>query len=288
MAAEYKWNHFVPVWMLNNFKDNKEKFYLYDKSKPESGIKHRNPENVFAQNNLYVQIDNRGKRDHSLESVHYNALDNDAKFVADKIIVSVRKQKLPNLSQRERQTWNRFVYQQFKRTPDSLIRIPELQNPKPHIEARIQVFEDTYGRSITPAERGRLESPNFMQSVLVPSLQHESDNVLRNLENRGLIFGRITKNNKSFVVGSDPVVHGSRDHTGFQLDILLPVAFDVVVALVSSASGESLFVPDDSYVRRLNRATFDKSTMIGSCSEALLKSLLAPTALNLIDSEQVY
>lgn len=83
--AEYKKNHIIPISLLENFKSPDNKFYFYDKNKPEDGVEHRNTKNTFYLNNEFVFVDESGNRDHHFESKYLKDIDDAAAIPIKKL-----------------------------------------------------------------------------------------------------------------------------------------------------------------------------------------------------------
>ncbi|MDF2797436.1 MAG: hypothetical protein K0R85_180 [Devosia sp.] len=125
------------------------------------------------------------------------------------------------------------------------------------------------------ADDAELERMN--RNAMIGSLASSGENVLKVLGGRGLAIIRTTKLTKSFVLGSRPVVKltppGTTELSDHSVEMWLPVAPDVAVGVGREPGEELLFDAPDRFVRGLNEAVLEQSSMLVARSEDLLKSL---------------
>ncbi len=100
------------------------------------------------------------------------------------------------------------------------------------------------------------------------------------LEGTGIALVVIRKANKSFVIGSRPVVkfttHSETRLGHPEVELWLPIAHDVAICVIPGRGKEVvLTLDDDRKIRSFNLAVLGQSTMIAGRSEALVKSLVS-------------
>lgn len=101
--------HDVPEMLLKRFTNDDGKFYVFDKSKPEKGIQYVTPYGAFWEPHFYTSRTADGEKDTSLES-YYSKLESDTDPIIEKIVCAVRNSEKPNLTEEEKQKWDRFFW----------------------------------------------------------------------------------------------------------------------------------------------------------------------------------
>lgn len=128
----------------------------------------------------------------------------------------------------------------------------------------------------------RLATPKAMartvRNVRVQTLVQFSAEVMGVLERRGIAVLRITNPNKSFIIGSRPVVKlttpDCTDLNDTRVEMWLPIATDVAVGAGRGDGGVSLHLTQDGrLVRQLNMAIAKQSGTIAAGSAALARSI---------------
>ena len=114
-----KSNHFVPEFLLHRFTNAHGRLYLFDKRRPEAGVRDPKPKEAFTQNHLNTIVHKDGSKDVGLE-LWYQKMEGEVSPVVEKIVERARALKLPSLTQAERNIWDNFVYHQQKQAPDGL------------------------------------------------------------------------------------------------------------------------------------------------------------------------
>lgn len=101
------------------------------------------------------------------------------------------------------------MYHQWKRSPDFYEKIATLEDFDSTLQKTIEKFEATR-RPLTDEERALVTSPEgkarLMQNARVGALLEPGQIVLDVIGSHGLGIARIKLPNKSFIVGSFPVV----------------------------------------------------------------------------------
>ena len=106
---------FVPAMLLRRFADEQGMMHCFDKR--QGKIYKVSPENAFVVRDLYTLTKPTGK-DYSVET-GLSQLEAATSGVLDRIIDAARSGMLPALSDIQRDTIDRFVAVQWRRTPES-------------------------------------------------------------------------------------------------------------------------------------------------------------------------
>jgi hypothetical protein len=91
-----------------------------------------------------------------LES-RYSVLESEVAPVIERIVVQARLEKLPRLTEAERNIWDNFVYHQQKRAPDAFHRIGLVSNFEKDLQRFVEEFEREH-RPLTEQERADMLS----------------------------------------------------------------------------------------------------------------------------------
>ena len=281
---EYKRNHYVPRWLLNNFMNESGELFYHSKEKPDASVIHRNPDSIFNAPNLYAAYDNDGVRDILLESDKYKQLDNLAKEVADKIINTIRAGKQISLSAEDRTICLIFLYNQIKRTPDFMNEM--MSNDKVEI-AFIAAFEKLFDvveeptKGALKTKLSELIDPKMKDQIIqtgkIEALKRDSEEAIDVLRQRGIGFIGPESPSKSFIIGSRPVLRLShldrKSLTDPTVELILPLAYDVAMVSVGQYDVTSYVRCPQGETRRLNNLTAKQSTEIAGRSRELVISL---------------
>lgn len=274
-----KRHHFVPLMLLRNFVTENGQLYAFNKNASDRGVFSANPEKLFVEKHLYSEISADGQKDDWLEK-QYSAIEDSAARVVEKFLSSTRAGHVPALSEKEKSDWNLFFYYQWKRVPDHHSQIGLISSYEKSLHQAIEEFERLH-RPITEEEKANLENPTtqkrMKQSALVKALADPGSEVQDILRTKGIGIARITNPNKSFVIGSQPVVkftHPGRTHlTDPSVEVWLPISSDIAVSPSPHGGQITVHNLNDGDVRYLNEAICRSSTTIAGRSAALIKSL---------------
>lgn len=270
-------DHFNPVLLQKRFADPAGRLYFFDKRRPELGIADSAPRDLFVRKHLYSNIEQDGTKKRELDDF-YMTLESRAAPIIEKIITAARQGRPPMLSRTEKSDWDLFVYNQWKRVPDSYRRFaPKEQD----VHDSLATFEQYYG-PLPAAQRAHYQNPQTIEvlvhNISVDALKVQSEKVLQALGSRGLAVAAIKNPRKSFVTGSFPVVKmtgpDSTELSHPSTEVWLAIAADVAVTPAGARGEElSVAVPHDHHIRALNEAVFRQSTVIAGRSPALIASL---------------
>jgi len=267
--------------LLQRFADEKGKLYFFSKDFAAKGVLATTPRNLFCQTHIHTAKAKHGAMDVGLER-SYAELEGLANAIIEKIVTSARHGDKPHLTVEERDIWDFFFYNQWKRVPDFHRKFLETEKLEFQLNEAVAVFEANV-RALTPDEKRDLVDPLWLkrvkQNAKIQALTRSSPRILAFLREKGLGIAVIRKPGKSFVMGSFPVVklaHPGQVHPADPtVEIWLPLAHDVAVSPAPIPSAEELLVEihDDSPVRAINAAIFKQSSAIAGRSQRLIVSL---------------
>jgi len=253
--------------------------WTFDFRRPDAGVWPGKIEGLLVEGHLYSHINDDGSKDAKLET-EFSQLESAAAPVFEKIVARARVWGKPELSADEREIWDIFLYEQFRRVPDFY---GSLLSPEQH-RVQVEKFLDEFHvriRPLTNKERGDLLHPNRLQrsykNLRVSSLRAGGSNVLEIIGKRGLAVVHIPNAKKSFVLGSRPVAKWTHPDTNDladdRVELWLPIAPDVMVGLGPTAQREVIVDISDANVRRINEGIAAQSSQIIGRSKKLIASL---------------
>ena len=267
MDKKKRRNHFVPRMLLKNFTDEDGKLYFFDRRLKEKRILKTTPDALYRERDLYVVRDEDGNRDDSAED-RFAEFEREAAPVFDKIITAVRDVKDPALNSSERETLDRYIYFQWARVPDTSGPILD------HTLKRLSLEDPEIG-DLSPRELAEFGKGINVES-LVGNITEPREKILSVFRNKSLAFMVIRRKNKSFVIGSRPVLQVFPDRTDSVprvfIAMWLPLAHDVAVAYGEGEGGLMEFT-NDRELRRFNEDVFRQSRAIAGRSDKLIASL---------------
>ncbi len=279
--AEFKNNHYVPEMLLKRFMSEKSELFYYDKRNPNKPIEHRNPNSIFCENNLYVQVDKQKNRDTSLEKDIFSKLDNDSNLVIEKIVRASRNSELPKLSAEEKSKLDEFLFQQWRRTPDFEKTILTPTYIDDAFERTVSKFEEAFG-SLTPEKLAEIKSDPARSRIVkggkILALKQSKGDAMDVLSARGLGIAKIANTNKSFIIGSFPVVKLTYPHRTRlddpSVEVWMPISHDVAITPWGTRGQERLVGITSDDVRRLNELIFKQSSEVAGRAKALISSIV--------------
>jgi len=268
--------------LAKRFTDANGTLYCFNKRVPKKGIFPITPINLFVQSHLHPIENEDGTRNVILEE-YFAFLEGKANPIIAKIVAAARGGCKPGLTVEEKQLWDRFVYYQWKRVPDVHEKYLEDDELERVLQELFADFESKY-RPITSEEKRKFEDPawrrQIKQTIRVAMLASgPTPEITEILYRKGLYIGVIRKPNKSFLLGSLPVIRLSssdRMHLADPtVEFWLPIAHDVVVspAPIPPSSDQIIYLKD-TQVRQLNEAIFRQSTIVAGRSPVLIASLM--------------
>ncbi len=118
MARHSKRHHYVPRFVLREFRNARGHLHLLDRTREQ--LYHGTPNNVFFEKHLYRTF-NPATDAHSDDvEKRLSVIESNAAPVVQKIIRSARSGMHPNLSAAERYAWAHFYHAQSRRTRENL------------------------------------------------------------------------------------------------------------------------------------------------------------------------
>jgi hypothetical protein len=274
-----KRHHYVPEFLQRQFVNETGGLWTFDYRNREKGIWCGTGDNLLVEGHLYSYINSDGTKDVSLER-WFSELEGISGPIVEKLIGSARKGVLPGLSRTERETWDFFLYQQWRRVPDLFA---SLLSPEQHQREIEELLDELHaaGRPVTNYERSELLAPTSLKrmrrNVRVATLKTGSGTVLSTLAARGIAVARISNPRKSFILGSRPVVKltlpGVTELSDPRVELWLPISYDVMVGLGSIEHQEMLVPVNARQVRHQNEALAMQSSQIIGRSRELVQSL---------------
>lgn len=274
-----KRHHFVPKMLQKQFINIEGGLWTFDHRRPAKGVWCGKTDALLLQGHLYSHVREDGSKDTELE-VWFSRLESVAAPIVEKIIKQARTWKRPALTTAERECWDFFFYQQFRRVPDLY---DALLTPEQH-QAQVEKYLDEFDRQVRPLtnkERNDLLDPAKLarayRNLRVSSLKTGSDNVLSVIAGRGLAVARIPNPKKSFVLGSRPVVKltppESNDLRDPRVELWLAIAHDIMVGVGPPEQREAIVDISDKNVRLMNESVSIQSSQIIGRSRELIASL---------------
>ena len=229
----------------------------------------------MVEKNLYSLHGESGPDRQSVEK-WFSSHEARAKPVADKIIAAARCNELPRLTPEEKLICNVLHYLTWVRTPDIASEKKKELGPF-DIDAFIEHYSkennlnahdmEVARNYLSDSDRQKVTDHNASITAIVSPPKPE---ICRILETRGLSIARISKLNKSFVIGSYAlalVKHRGENHAW------LPISHDVAVQPGRLWKDELVELTQDYIIRAINEASFRKSSIVVARSEQLLLSL---------------
>jgi hypothetical protein len=221
-----------------------------------------------------------GRRDPTLEE-EFGRLEGVVGPLLDLFVNAAEAGALPRLSSEQRALWDLFFVLQWKRVPDlkRVIATDEeiraaLGQTREEMRQRFPDGKDEVDALAEPETEQRI-----IRNARIGSLKTVSPRVLSALQTRGIALLRIRCPNKSFIIGSRPVVQMAfRD--GLSLvdeatEMWLPITSTLALGAGRRSEAEVIYdLHDAAPVRRLNLAIASQSSAFASASANLTASIV--------------
>ena len=270
--------HYIPRMLLKHFTDKEGLLYVFDKSRPDKGVRKRDPKNLFYKRHLYTQVAGDGTRDASVETDFLTPIENSASPVIEKIVSAARMKSVPELSEFEWRSFVKFFYYQLMRLPavrdDFVDEVSEELTSFLDAESRVRPLND-YEQALLTEDDAR---ERHLKNASVNTLRGSpvGNETIEKIVKGSLCVAVVKrpKPYRSFVVGDFPF-HSLKDHNRLyfdnrEIEIWLPLASDVAVALTPGRF-DKLKVMKDRKREALNQDILDQSTLIAGCSRGLME-----------------
>ena len=278
-----KRHHFVPQMLQRRFANSNGQLYFFNKRCPEDGVRSSAPINLFVEKHLYSIKEKSGKKNPELEA-RLSELEGYADGIIRKIEVAAANGVPPGLIEVERSIWDLFFYVSWKRTPDCFVNTDALTDFDKTLSASVGDFEREI-RSLTDLEREELNNPEVLSRIKhnarVEAVGSGSGEVMELLRRKGIAVLRIEAPNKSFVLGSSPVVKltlpGHTHISDPTVEVWFPISPKLAVSPAYSSGEERLIsIRDAKNIRYINEAIAKQSTVFAGNNERLVNSLSCP------------
>ena len=266
-------HHYVAQMHAGRFTDADGMLWAYTK---KTGKLFRGPPKaVFAETHLYTIEGPDGKKDTSFEAA-LSVLEGKANTVIGKLVDGARAGGPIALTADERETWDRYLYVQWKRVPDVHHKYATSQEQEDRLDQIFDHFRAQGGDAA--AQVAALDNPverkRILQGGKVKALERDPGSVRAALATRGVVVLRITAPNQSFAIGSLPIVRTRGDLLAADAEVWLPVASDVAVGIGGSPGGvSSVSIDDTAAIHTMNRVTAGQSTTFAAGSKVLVETL---------------
>ena len=276
-----KRNHYIPELLLHNFCADDGFLWAGDKSGRQAF--HPPPSKLFVETHLYATIG----YDKSVKTFeNENALskiESEAEPAISAIIDKARGGCFPKLSEKDNDSFKRFIVAQARHTPESQEGIGIHGAVVDIFPEAVSLIKEKLGCTL-------VDDDWYEESSLLELKQRYSSNLAGNYaagthplleqgtrqfcRNAGWLVAAIEMPNRSFVIGS----HGFAlvEHDG-KIETWLPMAHDVAIMLTGFPDREYLFPLDrnqDSLIKRINQSTVTSSRFIAGRSKELIESLM--------------
>ena len=274
----------TPAFLLKNFTADDGYLYVFDRRAPERGVFRAEPKSVFAEKHLYSRIGKDGTRDPQLEIEFAELESRAAPLIRERIIDQIRSGKNVKLDSVERHILYLFWYVQWKRPPDFHEHLFDEGEFNRIVEESLNHFE-SLARPLTENERENFSDPETRSKMLknarLDALRMITPGVIDVLKQVGVNFVQIERMNRSFIIGSNPVVKltTNRHKTPGQpeVEVWFPVAHDIAMLWFGTNKDiRTKPITEDRHIRFLNEMVARQSRRIAGRSKRLVQSLIDP------------
>ena len=268
-------HHYIPQWLLRNFLDSSGKIYGFVKSNPSGGVFATTPKKLMVKKDLYALLGESGPARQAVEG-RFSKKERREKEVADKIITAARNNAPPRLTPEERSICHCLHYGMWARTLDNMAENDEHKEPWD-----IGGFLERYAKELNlnvhdmEVARKSLHDEDYQKVTdhdanVRAAAARPTPVVIEALEGCGIRIARISKPNKSFVIGSYALAPARYRGEGH---VWLPISHDVAVEPSPGGTETLVKLTRDHDIRAINEASFRQSSIVAARSEQLLRSL---------------
>ena len=270
-----KSHHFVPQMHARRFTDASGRFWLHNKKAGKSYSS--SPKQAFCETHLYTKEDAAGAKDTSLET-WFSGLEGNANTLIEKIVAAIRAGETPSISDQERETWDRYFYMLWKRTPDALAKVPTLQQADAHLTKLFADFA-ALGPELA-AEVAKLDTPEqrsrLVQGSKVGAIERVPGDVLEAFSDKGVMILRITDPDLHFVIGSLPVARMAGNLKDQETEVWLPIASDIAMGYAGATGPIKVIeLASADEVAKLNGVIAGQSSSFASASKSTIDGLVS-------------
>ncbi|WP_262694089.1 DUF4238 domain-containing protein [Kordiimonas aquimaris] len=272
-------DHFIPQFHQRLMMEDGDKWHFYEKARPHKGIQLRRPKTIFKQSNFYSKTNEQGENDRSVEN-KLGKLENLAAPILRSIISEAHIGKIANLNQVEHEILSIYLIVLRRRTVDAWSENKILSNFRESIEKYLHEFQVMHGELKQEVKEYFLSSEKLTemrQNMWADGMLSVQGVTLNTFMNMGIGIA-LTPKNKSFIIGSSPVVRFEnypKQKLGEPgVELWVPISKKVAIIPLGKYPATKLIHLDTHKVRKLNESIYKQSTSIASSSATLLESLI--------------
>ena len=280
-----KRQHFNAEMLQSRFTDGEGRLYFYDRRIPKKGVQRSIPKNIFVKKHLHTQCLDNGAKDFSVEE-NLSRLEGEANEVIEKIVQKARSGRVPYLTSQEKETFDKFLYFQWKRVPELLNeRLPDHEIDKVILDG-IE-HHKAEGEELSPELQDIENNPHTMDRIRhnlrAMVIGDSGEESLRYLAETGLRVVAIYDLNDGFIIGSRPTLEQRLPDESPDSEssfLLLPLAHDVAVQPYLSylfKGHVELTIESSDFIWEVNKAIMAQSKVIAGRSRELIASLTDDT-----------
>jgi hypothetical protein len=271
-----KLHHFVPRMLQKRFLNEKGRLHYVRRSEPDKIIE-VGPNQIFGETHLYASIEKEGTKELSLERA-YSALESAADPIIEEICAAARPGETIEYAPGVKEFMADFIFNQLRRSPDYHRKIASDETLLNSLETTAANLKIKFPSRTVDINR-LLEKEHhrtLFQNVRVGMLKRPSDNVLNVFHQMALCVSCTDKANRSFVLGSIPVVKlGSDALIDKSCEIWMPISSKAAVGFVWGNEHHGRIIElGMADLRRMNLAIVRQSSAFAAASQELVKSLL--------------
>ena len=274
-------HHYVPRMLLKRFMDTDDRLWTFNKASPEKGVLPKSIGSVFFEKHRYSVIKADGTKDVSLEHA-LSEIEGDADRFIEKVVATVRAGNTPHITKSDHALWMKFLRVQWLRRPGVVTDHMSPEEFDEFLDEEIAALTPFLHR-IPPQALALVKTPEWRKrlkrNLAAQMVTQPMSDVQNTLSQMGLAIAVLRKSNKSFVIGSHPVIRCAPPGGGKLgtpgVELWLPVARDVAISpLPEPGIVRVLDGIADADLRRLNLAIYAQSREIASSSQSLVASIV--------------
>ncbi len=277
--------HYNAKMFQKRFTDEKGRLYFYDKRFPERGVRSSTPKKRFVKRHLHTQYLDNGEKDFSVEH-GLSRLESEANEVIEKIVQKAHSGKVPYLTSQEKETFDKFLYFQWKRVPELLNeRLPDHEVDKVILDGieRHRADGEELAAELQNIENNPHTMDRIRHNLRAMVIGDSGEESLRYLAETGLRVIATYDLNDSFIIGSRPTLELRLPDESPDSELsflLLPLAPDVAVQPYLSylfKGHVELTIESSDFIWEVNKAIMAQSKVIAGRSRELIASLTDDT-----------
>lgn len=256
-----------------------DKWYFFDKNRPNKGIEARRPKTIFKKSHFYSLSEKGNSRTRLIEAQLGKLEDRTAPLLRC-LIKNALNGRPSILNHEKHETLCKYFFVLHRRTIDVFNSAEVIVNFEDKVKEYILDFEKTFG-PVDPTVKTYFQSKQTIdemrQNVWANSVLSIEGQALSTLKKMGLAVG-VAPFNKSFIIGTSSIVRfddyplQSLGDDG--VEMWLPIGKRVAISPHKKYGSCKTLQMTTNMVRMINESIFKKSSSVASSSEVLLKSLV--------------